>query len=65
MKVIFLDVDGVLNSAQDGYSIRLKTDSHLKLLQYQKLLLQVCFHLNDKHLQLHHTELHFVLSRTP
>ena len=34
MKVIFLDVDGVLNSAQDGYSIRLKTDSHLKLLQY-------------------------------
>jgi hypothetical protein len=27
-------VDGVLNSAQDGYSIRLKTDSHLKLLQY-------------------------------
>ena len=33
MKVIFLDVDGVLNSAQDGYSIRLKTDSHLKLLQ--------------------------------
>jgi len=34
LKVIFLDVDGVLNSAQDGYSIRLKTDSHLKLLQY-------------------------------
>ena len=34
MKVIFLDVDGVLNSAQDGYSIRLKTDSHLKILQY-------------------------------
>ena len=33
MKVIFLDVDGVLNSAQDGYSIRLRTDSHLKLLQ--------------------------------
>ena len=33
MKVIFLDVDGVLNSAQYGYSIRLKTDSHLKLLQ--------------------------------
>lgn len=29
----FLDVDGVLNSAQDGYSIRLRTDSHLKLLQ--------------------------------
>ena len=33
MKVIFLDVDGVLNSAQDGYSIRLSTDSHLRLLQ--------------------------------
>ena len=33
MKVIFLDVDGVLNSSQDGYSIRLRTDSHLKLLQ--------------------------------
>lgn len=33
MKIIFLDVDGVLNSAQDGYSIRLRTDSHLKLLQ--------------------------------
>jgi len=33
LKVIFLDVDGVLNSAQDGYSIRLRTDSHLKLLQ--------------------------------
>ena len=33
MKVIFLDVDGVLNSSQDGNSIRLRTDSHLKLLQ--------------------------------
>lgn len=34
MKIIFLDVDGVLNSVQDGYSIRLRTDSHLKLLQH-------------------------------
>ncbi len=33
MKVIFLDVDGVLNSKQDGNSIKLRTDSHLRLLQ--------------------------------
>lgn len=33
MKVIFLDVDGVLNSSQDGNSIRLRTDLNLKLLQ--------------------------------
>ena len=31
--VVFLDVDGVLNSAQDGFSIDLKTDKHLKLLE--------------------------------
>lgn len=34
MKVIFLDVDGVLNSSQDGNSIRLRTDSHLELLEH-------------------------------
>ena len=34
MKVIFLDVDGVLNSSSDGYSIKLRTDSHLILLKY-------------------------------
>lgn len=34
MKVIFLDVDGVLNSSQDGYSIRLRTDSHLEHLKH-------------------------------
>ena len=33
MKVIFLDVDGVLNSKQDGNSVRLRTDSHLCLLR--------------------------------
>ena len=33
MKVIFLDVDGVLNSARDYYSIELSTDSHLELLK--------------------------------
>lgn len=33
MKVIFLDVDGVLNSRQDGNSINLRTDSHLRLLR--------------------------------
>ena len=33
MKVIFLDVDGVLNSRRDGNSIKLRTDSHLRLLQ--------------------------------
>ncbi len=33
MKVIFLDVDGVLNSRQDGNSIKLRTDSHLRLLR--------------------------------
>ena len=33
MKIIFLDVDGVLNSLQDGNSIRLCTDLHLKLLK--------------------------------
>lgn len=32
-KIIFLDVDGVLNSVQDGFSINLKTDKHLKLLE--------------------------------
>ncbi len=34
MKVIFLDVDGVLNSKQDGNTIKLRTDSHFRLLQY-------------------------------
>ena len=33
MKVIFLDVDGVLNSKRDRNSIKLRTDSHLRLLQ--------------------------------
>ena len=33
MKIIFLDVDGVLNSLNDGNSIRLRTDLHLKLLK--------------------------------
>lgn len=33
MKIIFLDVDGVLNSSLDGYSIRLKTDYHLELVK--------------------------------
>lgn len=33
VKILFLDVDGVLNSAQDGYSIKLRTDSHLKFLR--------------------------------
>ena len=33
MKVIFLDVDGVLNSKRDGNSIKLRTDSHFRLLQ--------------------------------
>ena len=33
LKVIFLDVDGVLNSKQDGNSIKLRTDSHFRLLQ--------------------------------
>ena len=33
MKVIFLDVDGVLNSRQDGNSIKLRTDSYLRLLR--------------------------------
>lgn len=33
MKILFVDVDGVLNSAQDGYSIKLSTDSHLKFLR--------------------------------
>ena len=32
-KIIFLDVDGVLNSAQDGFSVNLETDNHLKLLE--------------------------------
>ena len=33
VKILFVDVDGVLNSAQDGYSIKLRTDSHLKFLR--------------------------------
>ena len=33
MKVIFLDVDGVLNSVRDYYSIDLVTDSHFELLK--------------------------------
>lgn len=32
-KIIFLDVDGVLNSEQDGFSTDLETDKHLKLLE--------------------------------
>lgn len=33
MKVIFLDVDGVLNSSQDGFTIKLGTSKHLELLK--------------------------------
>ena len=33
IKVIFLDVDGVLNSSQDHFSIGLKTDIHLERLK--------------------------------
>ena len=33
MKILFLDVDGVLNSRKDGNSIKLRIDSHLRLLQ--------------------------------
>lgn len=33
MKVIFLDVDGVLNSMQDGYSFELETNKHFELLK--------------------------------
>ena len=33
MKVVFLDVDGVLNSVRDYYSIDLATDSHFVLLK--------------------------------
>ena len=33
MKVIFLDVDGVLNSSQDGFNIKLETTKHLVLLK--------------------------------
>ena len=33
MKVIFLDVDGVLNSSQDGFNIKLETRRHLVLLK--------------------------------
>ena len=32
MKVIFLDVDGVLNSAKDGFSHHLESEHHLQLL---------------------------------
>ena len=33
MKVVFLDVDGVLNSVRDYYSTELTTDSHFILLK--------------------------------
>ncbi len=33
MKVIFLDVDGVLNSSQDGFNIKLGSSKHLELLK--------------------------------
>lgn len=33
MKVVFLDVDGVLNSVRDYYSVELTTDSHFILLR--------------------------------
>lgn len=33
MKVVFLDVDGVLNSEQDNLSYYLKTDKHIKYLK--------------------------------
>lgn len=32
-KVIFLDIDGVMNSRNDYYSYTMETDSHLKLLK--------------------------------
>lgn len=33
MKVIFLDVDGVLNSVRDGYSLQLENDYHFEMLK--------------------------------
>ena len=33
MKVIFLDIDGVMNSVQDGYSFTIETDKHFRLLK--------------------------------
>ena len=33
VKVIFLDIDGVLNSAQDRFSYTIETDKHLQLLK--------------------------------
>jgi len=33
VKIIFLDVDGVLNSARDGYSINLENDYHFEMLK--------------------------------
>jgi hypothetical protein len=33
IKVIFLDIDGVLNSAQDRFSYTIETDKHLQLLK--------------------------------
>lgn len=34
MKIIFLDVDGVLNSIEDRFSWTIETDKHLEILKY-------------------------------
>ena len=33
VKVIFLDIDGVMNSMKDGFSFTIETDSHFHLLK--------------------------------
>jgi len=54
MKVIFLDVDGVLNSSQDGFTIKLGTNKHLELLKQivdktdAKIVLSSSWRINNK-----------------
>lgn len=54
MKVIFLDVDGVLNSSQDGFTIKLGTSKHLELLKQivgstnAKIVLSSSWRISDK-----------------
>ena len=54
MKIIFLDVDGVLNSSHDGFNIQLGTSKHLKLLKQivdetdAKIVLSSSWRINDK-----------------